>query len=94
MRPTVSTWVYRHVEAYTRMLCLHPSNAVGRQIHYTHSPTIQGERDTLLVVTNRYLGVSSQTTWAKGLLIYVHHSLHPHRLRSLGWQSMHFRMTE
>ena len=83
----------RHVQAHARVLRLHLSNALCRQINYTHGPTVQGERKTLPVNTNRYLRVSSQTTRAKGLLYHVHRSPHPGRLRPLGWRPMRFRLT-
>jgi hypothetical protein len=54
------TFVTDIAEAYAAMLDLHPPDAFCLQIHYTHGPAICGESKSLLVLTNRYLRVSSQ----------------------------------
>jgi hypothetical protein len=40
------------------MLRLHPPDALCCQIHHAHNPTIHGECESLLILTDRYLRVS------------------------------------
>jgi hypothetical protein len=49
-----------NIETHTVVLRLHPLNAFRCQVHYTHGPTIHSEYKSFLVLTNRYLKVSSQ----------------------------------
>src|SRR6266852_3453445 len=40
------------------MLRLHPPDALRYQIHHAHNPTIRGECESLLILTDGYLRVS------------------------------------
>src|SRR6266849_5271705 len=40
------------------MLRLHPPDALRYQIHHAHNPTIRGECESLLILTDGYLKVS------------------------------------